>query len=61
MNTQMEEQNYTVTVCLPYIPPPLNPPHRASDEGQFRKFFLHISLLFFIDIKCLGVCGLVLS
>ena len=27
MNTQMEEQNYTVTVCLPYIPPPLNPPY----------------------------------
>ena len=33
--------------------------HRASDEGQFRIFFLLISSLFCIDIKYLGVWGLV--
>ena len=38
-----------------------HPPTVHQMKDNFVNFFLHISLLFFIDIKGLGVCGLVLS
>ena len=36
---------------------PSRPPHRALEEGQFRKFFLPLNQFFWIPIENLGMLG----